>query len=97
MGQSEWFDCCRSIRLDLLDLYGSYYVIEHVIAESNKKQEERLYRCYTSDMLKAIAESFGVTVDSRFIDAINNEPEDEQTGDEIALDIIQRAGLRVKA
>lgn len=48
-------------------------------------------------MLKAIAESFGVTVYSRFIDAINNEPEEEQTGDEIALDIIQRAGLRVKA
>lgn len=78
-------------------MYGSNYVIEHVIAEHNDRAEKRLYRCYTTDMLKAIAEGMGATVNSRFVDSLNNEPQDETTGDEIALDIIKRAGLKGKA
>ena len=78
-------------------MHGSVYVIEHVVAEYNDKVQKRLYRCYTTDMLKAIAEGMGATVGSRFVDLFNNEPQDERTGDEIALDIIKRAGLKGKA
>lgn len=46
-------------------------------------------------MLKAIAESLGVEVDSRFADCIENN-NDEVSGDEIVLDIMQRAGLKGK-
>lgn len=77
-------------------MHGSVYVIEHVVAEYNDKIQKRLYRCYTTDMLKAIAEGMGATVGSRFMDLFNNEPQDERTGDEIALDIIKRAGLKGK-
>lgn len=77
-------------------MHGSVYVIEHVVAEYNDKVQKRLYRCYTTDMLKAIAEGMGATVGSRFMDLFNNEPQDERTGDEIALDIIKRAGLKGK-
>ena len=77
-------------------MHGSVYVIEHVVAEYNDKVQKRLYRCYTTDMLKAIAEGMGATVGSRFVDLFNNEPQDERTGDEIALDIIKRAGLKGK-
>ena len=97
MGEYEWADACRSIRLDLLELLGSEFVIEHVVAEYNKKVERRLYRCYTSDMLKAVVEGLGATVDSRFADLLENKPQDERTGDEIALDVIKRAGLKGKA
>ena len=94
MGEREWFECCRSIRLDLLDLYGSLYVVENVIAEYNNRMEKRLFYCYTTDMLKAIVEIFGAGVNSRFADFY--EEEDTRTGDEIALDIIRRAGLKGK-
>lgn len=88
-----WIDYCRNIQLDLLNLFGSYYVIEHVIAEANKRSEERFYRIYASDMLKAIAESLGAEVNERYVDLINNDV-DTRTGDEIAADIIKRAGLK---
>jgi hypothetical protein len=48
-------------------------------------------------MLKAVVEGLGATVDSRFADLLENKPQDERTGDEIALDIIKRAGLKGKA
>lgn len=80
-----------------MTLHGSIFVVEHVMAEYNNKIEKRLYRCYTSDMLKAVAEGMGATVNSRFADLLENEPQDERTGDEIALDVIKRAGLKGKA
>lgn len=96
MGEYEWFECCKSIRLDLLELYGSTYVIEHVTTEYNDRVERKVYRSYTTDMLKAIAESLGVSVIDRYADVISLEASDTRTGDEIAEDIIKRAGLRGK-
>lgn len=55
-----------------------------------------MYKCYISDIAKAIAEYFGIEVNTRFIDIITNSEEDKRTADEIALDVIKRAGLKVK-
>ena len=57
--------------------------------------EEKVYRSYTGDLLKTIAESIGATVNYRFIELLE-PPKDEKTGDEIALEVIKRAGLKVK-
>lgn len=59
---------------------------------------ERLnYKNYTSDLLKSIAEQLGVNVNMRFADTFKNqEAEEEPDADEIALDIIKRAGLKGK-
>lgn len=52
------------------------------------------YSIYISDTLyyqnqqKALA--------TRFYDMINRDKDDDETADDIALDVIQRAGLRVK-
>jgi hypothetical protein len=81
--------------LDLLDLFGSYYVIEHVLAEHNIRMEEKVYRSYTGDLLKVIAESIGATVNYRLMELLE-KPKEEKTGDEIALEVIKRAGLKVK-
>ena len=79
----------------MLDLFGSYYVIEHVLAEHNIRMEEKVYRSYTGDMLKVIAESMGATVNYRLTD-LYDKPKEQKTGDEVALEVIQRAGLKVK-
>lgn len=96
VGESAYLDYCRSIRLDLLNLFGSYYLIEHIVAEHEKRVKELVFSVYTTDVLKAMAESCGATIKSRYIDLINNEPEETKSADEIALEVIMKADLKVK-
>lgn len=96
MGESNYFDYSRSIRLDLLELYGSIYVIEHVVSEYNKDEKEKSFKCYVTDVLKVIAECNGASIHMRWIDVLTKPKENERSADEIALDIIKRAGLKVK-
>lgn len=57
--------------------------------------EEKAYRVYVTDVLKAIAESTGCQVSMRYNEAIStSNDEEELNGDQIALDIIERAGLK---
>ena len=47
-------------------------------------------------MLKAIAESRGYKINGRYYDLINKSDKDNRSADEIVLDIIKRAGLKVE-
>lgn len=80
----------------MLDLMGSAYVIEHVVAEHDKRMQEKAYRIYMSDLAMCLVESFGGEVTRRYADIISNEPVNEKTGDEVALEVIRRLGLKVK-
>ena len=81
----------------MLDLFGSDYVIDHVMAEAEDYFHEKAYRHYVTEMLKSLAESWGTPVIMRYLDMIEQkEPEEELTGDEIALGVIERAGLKVR-
>lgn len=80
----------------MLDLLGSQYVIEHVVAEHKNSVHDKMYKIYVTDVIKCIAESMGNEIDYRFIELIDSNTVDNRTGDEIALDIIKRAGLKVK-
>ena len=52
-------------------------MIDHVLAEHNIRMEEKVYRSYTADLLKTIAESVGATVSCRYNDLINHQKEEE--------------------
>ena len=70
--------------------------MQHCIAYTTEKMEERRYRAYITDALMAIAENTarfagGQTMRGRWYDAY--APQDTRTGDEIALQVIQGAGL----
>lgn len=80
----------------MLELFGKRYVIDHMVAEHNQRGQEQLYRAYTSDVLKAIAESIGVVVYHRYEDLIATPSEEEKTADEIAMEVMKKAGLRTK-
>ena len=80
----------------MLNLMGRNYVIDHVISEYQDYVEEKTYKAYVTDLIKSIAESIGVEVNDRYTDLIDNTYKDDRTGDEIALDVIKRAGLKVK-
>lgn len=77
-------------------MFGSEYVIDHVICEHNSNMKRTIYMNYTSDMLKAMAEGLGAQVNYRFSDMIKTEKEDTRSGDEIALEVIRKAGLKGK-
>jgi len=75
----------------MLDLYGKSYVIEHCISEYLKRREEKLYKIYVTDALKAIAENtthylgmsemidYGTSLSERWIDVL--EPQEETEDD----------------
>ena len=78
-------------------MFGSNYVNEHVIAEHNIRMKELTYRVYTSELLKCLAESWGATINARYADLISPAEEEEESGDEVALRVIKKLGLRSKS
>lgn len=72
-------------------------MIEHCITVFQKRAEEKMYRMYVTDALKAITENTArrettTILSKRFVELIS-ETEPEKTGDEIAEEVIKRAGL----
>lgn len=58
-----------------------------------------MYRVYMTDSVKALASTLahangGTEMSVRWLDLIDEKPTDNRTGDEIALDVIQKAGLK---
>ena len=59
--------------------------------------EEKAYRIYAADLLKAICERCaGVSVDKRYIEIIDVSKKDNRSCEEITSDIVNRCGLQVK-
>lgn len=83
----------------MVDLLGTGYVVEYCVSRYKHKQEEKQYRVYITDALMVIANNTarafgGSTVTMRYSDII--KPQDTRTGDDIAVDVMQRAGLTFK-
>ena len=80
----------------MAELLGTGYVVDYCISRYKHKQEEKVYRAYITDTLMTICNNFanawgGERLTVRYIDL--GKPKDTRTGDEIAIDIITRAGL----
>lgn len=63
-------------------------------------QRDRAYRIYVTDCLKVIGENTarfagGSSLTKRYAEVIDPLPVDNRTGEEIAEDIIKRAGIEV--
>lgn len=57
-----------------------------------------MFRSYASDALMYTVRGMGYKMERRYIDIISTDTDNtpEQTGDEIAADIIARCGLEVR-
>lgn len=76
-------------------------MIDHCVSLFRNKMTERAYRNYVTDTLKLIndnlTKSFGGKVlKNRYADLVATKKEPEKSGDDIARDIIKRAGLKVR-
>ena len=99
MGEADYFRYCRSIRLDLLNLYGRRYVIDHVIAELQSEMEDKRYKAYITDALMVMTENTAKFAGGRHLTvrwADKFKPQDTRTGEEIVEDVVRNAGLTIK-
>ena len=74
--------------------------MRYAIARYNQHQRDLAYRIYVSDCLRMVTEntakmSNGAYTVAKFSDIINPKPVENRTGEEIAADIIKRAGIEV--
>lgn len=68
-----------------------------------KEQEDKAVKIYYAECLRVITENTAKTakmgggsyITAKLADIINPKPVDNRTGDEIAADIIKRAGIEV--
>ncbi len=74
--------------------------MRYATARFNQHQRDLAYRIYVTDCLRMATEntakmSKGAYTAARFYDIINPKPVDNRTGEEIAAEIINRAGIEV--
>ena len=74
--------------------------MRYATARFNQHQRDLAYRIYVADCLRMATEntakmSKGSYTAARFYDIINPKPVDNRSGNEIAADIIKRAGIEV--
>ena len=74
--------------------------MRYAMARYQSQQRDLAYRIYIGDCLRIIGENTakmgsGSYITAKFPDIINPKPADNRTGEEIAADIIKRAGIEV--
>ena len=74
--------------------------MRYAMARYQSQQRDLAYRIYVSDCLRIISENTakmggGSYITAKFADIINTKPVDNRAGEEIAADIINRAGIEV--
>lgn len=75
-------------------------MIKHCVSTFLRETREKIYRAYIADTLKCLNDTMasaysGMVIKDRYSEIIGDIIKDEKTGDEIAEDIIVRAGLKV--
>ena len=74
--------------------------MRYAIARFNHHQRDLAYRIYVTDCLRIISENTakmcgGSYITAKLADIINPKPAENRSGEEIAVDIIKRAGIEV--
>ena len=74
--------------------------MRYAIARYQSQQRDSAYRIYVTDCLRIASENTakmvgGSYITAKFADIINPKPVDNRTGEEIAANIIKRAGIEV--
>lgn len=85
-----------------MDILGRRYIIEHIATDYRRRKVYEVYQIYVTDCLKGIADlnmkyfsrnSNSELVTKRFADILHPENIDTRSGEEIANDIMAKAGL----
>ena len=80
-------------------MLGKKYLIDYCLSCFLKEQDEKLFRAYVTDALRVLTENIakisgGSYLAQRWIDMSDRTAKvDNRSADEIALDVIKKAGL----
>ena len=69
-GADGYFRAIEEIKLDLLEIMGKGYVIEHCISFFQKENRQKTYQYYVTDLLCGIARKQGLNISERFRDLV---------------------------
>ena len=99
MGEEDYFRYTQGINLEVLRLYGRSYIIDYVISRVKQEMEERRFRAYVTDALMILTENTsrrdgGRHLTKRWVEKYT--PKETRTADEIAVDVILNAGLKIQ-
>ena len=98
----------ESVRLDLLELLGKRYLIDHWLIYLKRKGEEARRRAedvvaaeYLGECVRLVGERLAMTYGGTYVskslrEMYSPKAEEPEDGDAIAMDIIRRAGLKLK-
>lgn len=75
--------------------------MRYAIAKFEEHQKKLAYKVYVSDTLRLISEntakfSGGSYMKQRWFDFVQDKPKDTRSGNEIAAEVIKKAGLEVR-
>ena len=89
------------LNIQHVEIFGKGYIVEHCVALFKKRNEELLFRRYVADSIHMINSLLykklgGSAYKQSYSELTAPQKEQERSGDEIAADIIKRAGLKVK-
>lgn len=95
MGADKYFSCVQSIRIDLLELFGSGYVIEHCVSTLNMQHKEDLFRSYIAKgvelAVSSLTNAFGGQAFSiSYDELIKPVKEETRTEEEIVSNIQEK-------
>lgn len=106
VGPARFARCCMALNPAMLDVLDRDAVIDCIADEyarqerdAQRQKEESAFMVYVTDMLREVAENTGRFIGKtyarlpRLVDAVEKKPEDNRTAEEIAADVIKRAGL----
>lgn len=83
----------------MVDLMGKGYVVDYCISLLRKKQEQRRFQVYITDVLMVLNNNIqhcfgGAKITQRYADYFVKKKEDTRTAKQIVQDTIKKAGLR---
>lgn len=80
----------------MLELYGSGYVIDHVVSAHLEYTETHIFRTYIANSLRLHKDTpfYSDLIDNLY-NSLKGNQKPEKSGDEIAMEVIKNAGLKV--
>ena len=94
-GANDFFRGCETLRLDLLELFGTYYVIEHFYSDLKDRREKELPWLYANMALYALTNHGKMEKSYAEILSMVNKPKEPRSGKEVAEAAAKRMGTKI--
>lgn len=95
-------NCVSGIRIDLLEILGSGYVIDYCVSAFSEKKKNEAYRIYVTDSLYSIANMYSrshggeMAMEKRYLDVMEIMEKKEEKPEVTAEEVIERMRAKLR-